>query len=51
MRIIGDGCGPTLEIDRRPLRREVRPVLRIRLELLAFFAGVSALSFWVAMTW
>lgn len=33
------------------LRREVEPVLRIRLELLAFFAGVSALSFWASLTW
>lgn len=33
------------------LRREVRPVLRIRLELVAFFASISALSFWASMTW
>ncbi len=33
------------------LTREVLPVLRIRLELVAFFAGVSALSFWASMTW
>jgi hypothetical protein len=33
------------------LRREVRPVLRVRLELVAFFTGVSALSFWASMTW
>lgn len=33
-----------------PLRREVRPVVRIRLELLAFFAAISALSFWLTYT-
>lgn len=33
------------------LRREVLPVLRVRLELLAFFGGISALSFWASMTW
>lgn len=33
------------------LRREVEPVLRVRLELVAFFAAVSALSFWASMTW
>lgn len=39
-------------LRRKPrLRREVEPVFRIRLELLAFFAGVSTLSFWASMTW
>ena len=33
------------------LRREVRPVLRVRLELVAFFAGISALSFWLSYVW
>lgn len=33
------------------IRREVLPVLHVRLELLAFFGGISALSFWVSMTW
>jgi len=37
-----------LSLTPRALRREVRPVTRIRLELLAFFAGISALSFWAA---
>lgn len=49
-RIIGNGCGPLLVV-RGPLRREVQPVLRIRLELVAFFAGISALSFWAAFAW
>jgi hypothetical protein len=45
-----------MHIDRtvyqaRALRREVLPVLRARLELVAFFVGVSALSFWASMTW
>lgn len=33
------------------LRREVEPVLHIRLELVAFFVAVSALSFWASLTW
>lgn len=32
------------------LRREVRPVVCIRLELFAFFAAISALTFWLTYT-
>ena len=32
------------------LTREVRPVVRLELALVAFFGGVAALSFWLSMT-
>lgn len=32
------------------LHREVLPVMRRRLELVALFVGFSALSFWASMT-
>lgn len=33
------------------LYREVRPVISRRLELTAFFAGLSAVAFWAATMW